>query len=76
MSSLLVEADPCPGGPVGGISTIYTPLEPLSDFNGEDPFGTWTLSVFDYYNSGTDPEGLLDCFLFEELLCSHEYSSS
>lgn len=65
--SLLVESfEPCPNGPLGGTSPIYTPLQPLSAFDGEDPFGNWTLTVYDYYNnSGTDPNGLLDCFFIQ-----------
>lgn len=61
--SLLVEGfGTCPVGPIGGTSLIYRPLQPLSDFNGEDPEGTWTLTVYDYFTDGNDEEGLLDCF--------------
>lgn len=63
----------CPVGSLGGIFTnpYYLPLNPLSEFNGEDPKGTWTLTVQDYYNRtddvGSDPLGLLSpCFLITD----------
>ncbi len=49
---------PCP--PTTGLT--YQPLNPLSAFNGENPAGTWTLTVFD---GSTQDGGSLDSWGLE-----------
>jgi len=40
------------------ISGVFQPMAAFSAFNGESPFGNWTLTVFDSYTAGDD--GTLD----------------